>query len=87
MPVGVIGRMVRDGPSVELNVTVSVTTAVLAESEPEPVAGEPSVDELETVPFLGRSLKLALMLAELGEVTLPVGRMLGAPPQLPVPYA
>jgi hypothetical protein len=62
-------------------------TALPVESEPEPVAGDPSVDEVEIVPFLGRSLKLALMLAVLGEVTLPVGRMLDAPPQLPVPYA
>jgi hypothetical protein len=42
--------MVTDGPeSVEFNVTVSVTTAVPEETEPEPepVAGDPSVDEVE----------------------------------------
>jgi len=55
---------------------------VLVDPESEPVAGDPSVDEVETVPFLGRSLMLALMLPVLGGVTLPV---LGPRPQPPKP--
>jgi len=45
--VGTIGRMVTDGPeSVAFDLTLPVTTAVPTE-EPEPVAGDPSVDEVE----------------------------------------
>jgi hypothetical protein len=44
--VGTIGRMVTDGPeSVEFDVTLSVTT--VPTEEPEPVAGDPTVDEVE----------------------------------------
>lgn len=43
--------------------------------EPEGVTGEPSVDEVETVPFLGTLLKLAETVVLL-EVTLPVGLQL-----------
>lgn len=39
--------------------------------EPEAVTGDTSVDEDEVVPFLGRSLKLAPMLAVPEEMTLP----------------
>jgi hypothetical protein len=53
---------------VELRVMVWVTKAVLVEFD-GPI-GEPSVDEVESVPLLGRSLKLTVALVE--EVTAPV---------------
>jgi hypothetical protein len=44
--VGTIGRMVTEGPeSVEFDVTLSVTTGPT--EEPEPVAGDSTVDEVE----------------------------------------
>jgi hypothetical protein len=52
---------------VELRVMVWVTKAVLVEFDGP--MGEPSVDEVESVPLLGRSLKLTVALVE---VTVPV---------------
>lgn len=73
----VTGTMEPETETVELTVTVWVSVPVLVESEG--VIGEPSVDEVEAVPFLGRLLKLAEM-AELEEVTLPVGCQTGTDP-------
>jgi hypothetical protein len=47
---------------VELRVMVWVTKAVLVEFD-GPI-GEPSVDEVDSVPLLGRSLKLTVALVE-----------------------
>lgn len=56
---------------VELKVMVWVTKAVLVEFDAP--MGEPSVDELESVPLLGRSLKLTVIVVPMVDVTLPVG--------------
>lgn len=75
----VTGTIEPETEIVELRVTVWVVVPVLVESEG--VTGEPSVDEVETVPFLGMLLKLAETVVLL-EVTLPIGLQLE-----PVPYA
>ena len=49
---------------------VWVTTVVLVELEGP--TGEPSVDEVESVPLLGLLVKLTLMLVVVTVVTLPV---------------
>jgi hypothetical protein len=55
---------------VELRVMVWVTKAVLVEFD-GPI-GEPSVDEVDSVPLLGRSLKLTEIEVALVEVVVPV---------------
>ena len=55
---------------VEFNVTVWVRTEVLV--EPEAVTGEPSVDEVESVPLLGPLLKLTVTVVARVVVIVPV---------------
>lgn len=55
---------------VELSVMVWVTTVVLVEFEGP--TGEPSVEEVESVPLLGLLVKLTLMLVVVTVTTLPV---------------
>lgn len=78
MPVGrpegevalVIGTIETEAELVVLSVMVWVTTVVLVEFEG--LTGEPSVEEVESVPLLGLLVKLTLTEVVVIVVTLPV---------------
>ena len=66
----VTGTIEPETELVVLSVMVWVTTVVLVELEGP--TGEPSVDEVDSVPLLGPLLKLTLMVVAVVVVTLPV---------------